>query len=470
MSDSSKQTGALASKKQKGKSPTSDNSQNRKSAIRLSQERGISAQSPHPLFNTYKESINHSNDEPDPCLPLVMSYLANFDDHLKPMDGFEAVSGFLRSYSNFEATFVSYRTHAERLLLWALLIRKTPLMELRRADAEAYLAFCMSPPADWLGPVTRSRFLNVASDKDSTLRPNPRWHPFSVKTGSCESNIADDYGAGTGIAYQPSRGSISQAFSVCSSLYEYALDEGLTSANPFRAIKQKSRFKASRTMEQTGRALTPLQWDYALTTAEKMAETDPERHERTLFIAATLFSMYLRVSDVCGRVNWQPTMGSFKADHDGNWWFHLVGKGDKAAKVAVRPEYINRYLKRYRRFMGLAELPLPNEQTPLIATLNGRPGLSTRMVQSIVQELFGRAADEMKSEGRQAGEIESLQMASTHWLRHTAATLDAPWRDPKDLQMDLRHNNLATTQDIYYSSYEDKRSYSLKKLGLKNRD
>lgn len=464
MSDSSKQTGALASKKQKGKSPTSDNSQNRKSAMQISAKDNC-AQIPHPLFNTYKEFINHSNDEPDPCQPLVMNYLANFDDHLKPMDGFEAVSGFLRSYSNVEATFVSYRTHAERLLLWALLIRKKPLLELRRADAEAYLAFCMSPPAGWLGPVTRSRFLNVASDKDLQLCPNPRWHPFSLKTGNRESDTAAD-----DVSYQPSRGSISQAFSVCSSLYEFALDECLSSVNPFRAIKQKSRFKASRVMEQTGRALTPLQWDYALTTAEKMAETDPQRHERTLFISATLFSMYLRVSDVCGRVNWQPTMGSFKTDHDGNWWFHLVGKGDKAAKVAVRPEYINRYLKRYRRFMGLTELPLPNEQTPLIATLNGRPGLSTRMVQSIVQELFDRAVDEMKSEGRQPGEVESLQMASTHWLRHTAATLDAPWRDPKDLQMDLRHNNLATTQDIYYSSYEDKRSYSLKKLGLKHRD
>ncbi|MDY4310731.1 site-specific integrase [Pseudomonas putida] len=469
MSDSSKQTGALASKKQKGKPPTSDNSQNRKSEIQLSKKYN-GAQSPHPLFNTYKEFINHTHDEPDPCLPLVMNYLANFDTQLKPMDGFEAVSGFLRSYSNVEATFVSYRTHSERLLLWALLIRKKPLMELRRADAEAYLAFCMSPPVDWFGPVTRSRFLNVASGRDSTLRPNPRWHPFSAKIESCESAISNDYGPGTGVTYNPSRGSISQAFSVCSSLYEYALDEGLTSANPFRAIKQKSRFKASRVMEQTGRALTPLQWDYALTTAEKMADTEPERHERTLFIAATLFSMYLRVSDVCGRVNWHPTMDSFKADHDGNWWFHLVGKGDKAAKVAVRPEYVDRYLKRYRRFLGLPELPVSNEKTPLIATLNGRPGLSTRMVQSIVQELFDRAVDEMKSEGRQPGEIESLQMASTHWLRHTAATLDAPWRDPKDLQMDLRHNNLSTTQDIYYSSYEEKRSYSLKKLGLKNRD
>jgi site-specific recombinase XerD len=465
MSDSSRQTDELASKKRKSKSPTSDNSQNRKCVIQHSKKNG-EMPSPHPLFNTYKEFINHTSDEPDPSLPLVMNYLANFDALLKPIDGFEAVSGFLRSYSNVEATFVSYRTHAERLLLWALLIRKKSLMELRRADAEAFLEFCMNPPTGWLGPVTRSRFLIKASDKDSGLCPNPRWRPFSVKS----ANSADLDRPGTGAPYQPSRGSISQVFSVCSSLYEYGLDEGLTSANPFRAIKQKSRFKASRLMEQTGRALTPLQWDFVLTTAEKMAATAPERYERTLFIAATLFSMYLRVSDVCGRVNWQPTMGSFKADHEGNWWFHLIGKGDKAAKVAVRPEYIDRYLKRYRRFMGLSELPLPNEPTPLIATLNGRPGLSTRMVHSIIKELFDRAIDEMMSEGRQSGEIETLLLASTHWLRHTAATLDAPWRDAKDLQMDLRHNNLSTTQDIYYSSYEDKRSYSLKKLGLKNRD
>lgn len=469
MDESSEDLDAITPGKQACNSPTSDNSQNRKSvAPHFIKNNGTPR--PHPLFNTYKEFLNHTRDEPDPCLPLVMSYLANIEVDLKPVEGFEAVNGFLRSYSNVEATFVSYRTHAERLLLWALLVRKKPLMELRRADAEAFLEFCMSPPTSWLGPVTRSRFLILASDKDSDLCPNPRWHPFSMKTPSNKPEASDLETPGTGISYQPSRGSISQVFSVCSSLYEYCLDEGLTPANPFRAIKQKSRFKTSRAMDQTGRALTPLQWDYVLTTAEKMAATVPERYERTLFITATLFSMYLRVSDVCGRVNWQPTMGSFKADHDDNWWFHLIGKGDKAAKVAVRPEYIDRYLKRYRRFIGLSELPLPNEQTPLIATLNGRPGLSTRMVQSIIQELFDRVVEEMVSEGRKSGEIEALQKASTHWLRHTAATLDAPWRDAKDLQMDLRHNNLATTQDVYYSSYEDKRSYSLRNLGLKNRD
>ncbi|MFR0713573.1 tyrosine-type recombinase/integrase [Enterobacterales bacterium BD_CKDN230030183-1A_HGKHYDSX7] len=467
MSESSEQKGQHASKKRKGEPPTSDNSQNRKSQLEESRSaRGTL--SPHPLFNTYKQFINHDRDEPDPCLPLVMSYLRRFDAQLKAMEGFETVKGFLRSYASVEATFSSYRTHAERLLLWSLLIRNKPIMELRRVDAEAFLEFCMNPPSNWLGPVTRSRFL--VGDDDSCLRPNPRWHPFSLSTANRTPDALHPQGHATGALYQPSRGSISQVFSVCSSLYEYGIDEGLTSTNPFRAIKQKARFKTSRSMMQTGRALTPLQWDFVLTTAEEMAAEAPQRYERTLFIAATLFSMYLRVSDVCGRVNWQPTMGSFKTDHEGNWWFHLIGKGDKPGKVAVRPEYIERYLKRYRRFMGLSQLPLPNEQTPLLATLKGRAGLSTRMVQAIIQELFDRAIDVMTSEGRQTGEIEALKLASTHWLRHTAATLDAPWRDAKDLQMDLRHNHLATTQDIYYSSYEDKRSYSLKKLGLKNRD
>nr|WP_257605593.1 site-specific integrase [Pseudomonas amygdali] len=473
MSDSSRQAETRVSKKQKGISPTSDNSQNRKSekqssmqAVRAS---GTVITVPCPLFNTYKEFVNHTNDEPDPCLPWVMDYVMAVDAQLKPMEGFEVVRGFLRAYSNVEATFVSYRTHAERLLLWALLIRKKPVMELRRADAEAFLEFCVSPPLDWIGPVTRSRFMVSASDADYPVHPNHRWRPFAVKTVGSAAEVHDD-GREAYAPYRPARASISQAFSVCSTLYEYAVDEGLTSTNPFRAIKQKSRFKASRGTALTGRALTPLQWDFVLSTAEKMAAALPELHERTLFIAATLFSMYLRVSDICGRVNWQPTMSSFKPDHEGNWWFHLIGKGDKAAKVAVRPEYIDLYLKRYRRYMGLSELPLQNEHTPLIATLSGRPGLSTRKVRSIIQELFDSAAEEMVSEGRQSGEIEALKLASTHWLRHTAATLDAPWRDAKDLQMDLRHNNLATTQDIYYSSYEDKRSYSLRRLGLKNRD
>lgn len=194
------------------------------------------------------------------------------------------------------------------------------------------------------------------------------------------------------------------------------------------------------------RALTPLQWNYVPDTAEQMAALEPKRYERTLFLLATLFAMYLRVSDIVGRENWKPCMGDFRQDAEGNWWFHVVGKGNKVGKIAVRDEYIHNHLKRYRAFLGLPALPQQGEKTPLITTLSGRSGLSDRQVRALLQAVFDSALARMRAESRATHEMDSLKSASAHWLRHTSATFDAPFRNAKDLQFDLRHSNLSTTQ------------------------
>ncbi len=240
------------------------------------------------------------------------------------------------------------------------------------------------------------------------------------------------------------KGSVAQVFAVCGSFFQHAMDEGLTEANPFRAIKQKSIYKQRNTLDVASRSLTELQWSFVIDTAELMADDDPA-HERTLFVVATLFAMYLRVSDLIGRDNWRPIMGDLRRDTTGNWWFHVIGKGNKAAKISVRDEYVERYLVRYRHFLMLSPLPSPQEQTPLISTLKGRGGLSDRHVWSLLQLVFDRALQRMQSEGWSEDEIDQLRSALLHWLRHTAATFDAPLRDMKDLQADLRHNSLSTT-------------------------
>lgn len=409
---------------------------------------------PLPLFSTHRWFVEHSANVDDPVNVTASKYLSEFEPGSNAVSGFDTVKSFLNSYSDNEATFNSYRTHAERLLLWALIVRKVPLLELRRTDAEAFLEFCISPPFDWVGRVVRNRYL---TEKDScVISPNPSWRPFAAAQGrGC---------------YKLTAGSIAQIFSVCSSLFEFAIDEGACKVvNPFRAIKQKSKFKNRNSQELTTRSLTPLQWEYVLEGAERMAASEPELHERSLFVSATLFSMYLRVSDLCGRENWKPTMGDFRLDHDGNWWFHAVGKGNKAGKIAVRKDYIESNLMRYRKYLGLPPLPSPNESTPLLTTLDGQAGLSSRMIRFIMRAVFDNAIAIMLEEGRHEGEIQNLRVASTHWLRHTAATFDAPFRDPKDLQADLRHSSLSTTQNIYYSSHDDQRAYSIQKLAMKNR-
>lgn len=430
------------------------------------------SRSPKPLFNTYESFLDQDFSCSESTTPCVKAYLASFPPALEAPRGYLAVRSFLRAFSDNAQTFSSYRIHIERLLLWSLMISQKPLNYLKRQDAQDYLIFCRNPPRDWIGPVTRSRFVNN-NDAQSALVdpviPNPNWRPFNIKSSKPLIESDDPEQGITENKYSATNSTINQVFSICSRFFEFMVEDGYAAANPFRMIKKSGRYSDDVQDEGVTRALTPLQWNYVLETAENLAESEPARHERTLFILSTLFAMYLRVSDVVGRQNWKPSMGDFRQDPEGNWWYHAVGKGNKIGKIAVRDEYINLYLKRYRRFLGLPELPEIGETTPLIKTLRGRSGLSDRQVRALLQVVFDKALESMRIEGRAVHEMESLKVASLHWLRHTSATFDAPLRNAKDLQVDLRHSNLSTTQNTYYHSHDQERAHSVKRLGLRDR-
>ncbi|UZJ57999.1 site-specific integrase [Pseudomonas sp. KU26590] len=434
------------------------------------------SQLPRPIFESYEIFIDQDFSSPEPGMVCVRVYLDSFEPAAEAHKGYLATRGFLRSFSENSFTFTSYRTHVERLLLWAMIVKRKPFGHLKRQDAEDYLEFCRNPPADWIGPIVRGRFVSsghTESTWDDLVMPNDKWRPFSLKSPkaahhekeSCDKPLVLAVSAN----YRASQGTINQVYSICSRFFEHLVEDGVVAANPFRMIKKKGQNRSSPQEEGAHRALTPLQWDYVLETAEQMALAEPERHERTLFIVATLFAMYLRVSDLVGRPNWHPVMGDFRQDEEGNWWYHVIGKGNKAGKIAVRDEYIAKYMKRYRRFLGLPELPQWEEQTPLLTTLRGRSGLSGRQVRALLQAVFDNALSRMRDENREEHELISLKAASAHWLRHTAATFDAPLRSAKDLQLDLRHSNLSTTQNVYYHSHDQERSRSVKKIGMRDR-
>ena len=430
------------------------------------------SRSPKPLFDTYESFLDQDFRYSEPTTPSVKAYLASFPPTLEAPRGYLAVRSFLRAFSDNAQTFSSYRIHIERLLLWSLLINQKPLNQLKRQDALDYLSFCRNPPRDWIGPVTRSRFVknnDAQSALEEPVIPNPNWRPFNIKSSKPQTRPDGQEQVVMGSTYNAANGTINQVFSICSRFFEFMVEDGYAVANPFRMIKKSGRNSDNVQDEGITRALTPLQWNYVLEAAEKMAESEPARYERTLFILSTLFAMYLRVSDVVGRHNWKPSMGDFRQDPEGNWWYHAVGKGNKVGKIAVRDEYINLYLKRYRRFLGLPELPEIGETTPLIKTLRGRSGLSDRQVRALLQVVFDKALESMRIEGRAVHEMESLKVASLHWLRHTSATFDAPLRSAKDLQIDLRHSNLSTTQNTYYHSHDQERAHSIKRLGLRDR-
>lgn len=401
-------------------------------------------QSPTPLFDTLE------NHDIKPDLQRETIPFASED--------YKHACHFLYMYRGSEATFNSYRRELERVLHWAWYIAKKPIKELKRQDIEAYVEFCQKPPLTWIGIKNVARFI----DKEGQRIPNPEWRPFVVTVSKLAYR--------KGVLPDPKKYMLSQKalqaiFAVLSSFYSYLIQEDYVGFNPVAQIRQKSKFIRKQQSQAIIRRLTELQWAYVIETAEKMAADDPIKHERTLFIMNVLYGMYLRISELAASQRWIPQMGHFYKDHDGNWWFRTVGKGNKERSIAVSDAMLTA-LKRYRQTLGLSALPYPGEITPLLNKEKGQgPIESTRQIRTIVQFCFDAAIERLQKENF-AEEAEQLKAATVHWLRHTGISDDVKHRPREHVRDDAGHGSSAIT-DKYIDVELRARHASSKRKAIK---
>ncbi|WP_256589049.1 hypothetical protein [Pseudomonas sp. BBP2017] len=133
------------------------------------------------------------------------------------------------------------------------MIAQKPLLALRRGDAEAFMEFCLRPLPAWIGPMVKSLFIRGVDQTARHLgcyQVNATWRPFSQTQPKREKHLPPST-AKPG-RYKMAQGSVAQVFAVCGSFYQYAMDEGLTESNPFRAVKQKAVYKHRHTHEVSG--------------------------------------------------------------------------------------------------------------------------------------------------------------------------------------------------------------------------
>ena len=192
-----------------------------------------------------------------------------------------------------------------------------------------------------------------------------------------------------------------------------------------------------------------------------LAEED-HIYERSLFVICALKTLFLRISELSDRTNWTPIMSHFWQDSDGNWWLKVFGKGRKLRDTTVPDSFID-YLKRYRKYRGLTPLQSSGENEPIVEKIRERGGMTSRQLTRIVQEIFDNSYEKMR---RAKGEDEArkLKEASTHWLRHTGASMEVErGRALKDLSEDLGHSSMATTDTVYVQTENRIRAESGKK-------
>ena len=111
---------------------------------------------------------------------------------------------------------------------------------------------------------------------------------------------------------------------------------------------------------------------------------------------------------------------------------------------------------RYRLFHGLPTIPIIDSERPLILGIAGRTTpLTATGVYLVVKDTLRRVADVLQP--TDSTRAARLRRASTHWLRHTAATHQAEAGNPlHHIQHNLRHSSIATTS-VYLHAEEDAR-------------
>ncbi len=333
-------------------------------------------------------------------------------------------SEFICSYRGSPDTFSTYRREIEHFLHWCWIVTKKSINDISREDIENYVEFAKQPPSGWIGQKNVSRFLDRAGERV----PNPEWRPYVSASGE----------------YVISQAAIQSLFSVLSSFFNFLIQENYITGNPISQIRQKSKFLRKHQSHSKIRRLCPLQWEFVIDASESLAKQDPQAHERTLFIMNALYAMYLRISELVETQRWQPQMGHFQLDQEGNWWFITVGKGNKEREISVSDAMLVA-LKRYRLSRGLSALPSPGESTPLIHKTRGKGGLtSTRQIRGIVQTCFDLASKKMRKEGF-VEDADRLSTATVHWLRHTGISDDVKHRPREHVRDDAGHGSSAIT-------------------------
>lgn len=288
--------------------------------------------------------------------------------------------------------------------------------------------------------------------------PNPEWRPFDLAANQAthSSFLTDNppkaCPTATCSAGQPlnkadyrfSPKALKALFAILGSFYQFCLQEDVITANPVALIRQKSKFLRQEATTPVIRRLSNAQWRLVMHLAKARAKADPQ-HGRTVFILSCLYGMYLRISELTATARWIPTMGDFFKDHQGNWWFNTVGKGNKARQIAVSADMLAA-LKHYRTaYLNLPPCPARNESTPLIGHISNpdKPMTDARTLRRLVQACFDVAADQLRPHDPEGAQ--NLSLATVHWLRHTGISEDVKHRPREHVRDDAGHSSSAIT-------------------------
>lgn len=328
----------------------------------------------------------------------------------------EAVRLWLAEYAGSPHTLRSYRKEVVRLLLWVTRALGKPLSSLTREDFLLYERFLAAPTEDWTDPALPRRG-GARRLFDGPLAERSR----------------------------------RQALGILSGLFNYLVAAGYLAGNPL-ALRRGRTATTTRT-RRVERYLDAALWRVVLESVEAWPQAtarERQHYERSRWVMRFLYHTALRASEAAH------AKAADLFQRRGRWWLHVVGKGGAEGEVPVSDALMTEF-GRYRTFHGLPPVPAPGELSPAILSVAGdvQRHLTPTAVYLIAKAVFRRAAAALETSD--PASAATLARASTHWLRHSAASHQADaGTDIRFIQRNLRHASIETT-GLYLHAEDDRR-------------
>ncbi|WP_315967993.1 tyrosine-type recombinase/integrase [Acidovorax bellezanensis] len=330
------------------------------------------------------------------------------------------------------ATQDSYRRAVERLILWALVERQTPLASLATEDFIAFKAFLRAPPAHWCqkAPVTKG---------------SPDWRPLRGPLGDL---------------------SIQQTMSAIATMYRDWHASGYLDANAVASVRGSKR----RDMQMdVMRSFSNEALQAIRATLQDMADGPVKRRLRAAILL--LQTAGLRRAEAVN-MSWGH-IERVRLDNNESdiWALKFSGKGQRERMVPLKPETLQALEAHYQDRLALiasgqlsSYADIPKSDCPLLGILEerlamGHPGTVGDLASNARREanatgalsaarLHGVLKGFFRQVQEQPGAAQTdFLKASAHWLRHTFAhqSLRASGKDLAVVQQLLGHADISTT-------------------------
>ena len=319
----------------------------------------------------------------------------------------DMIQAWLAEYLRKRNTLRSYAREARRFWLWWSTVRRgRTLKTFGRGDLSEFEAVLASPPADW-----------VATPESSA------WRPFKGPLSASARR---------------------QALIILQSLFEYLVQAGHLTANPFRLVRDKGPQprRAARHVPNEASLAAVARWltqRAALTDAAATAARDA-------FIWQWLYWTGARRHELANA-----SLGSIvQLSNAGRsrWWWNVVGKGDVEAAIPLTREAIDVLAS----FVGcdaqdLAETIRKDPNRPLVPTARGvRRGVEVTQLYESVRRVAVAAAADATDIGLNLDAAIAIGSTRPHSLRAFRAThLFNAGVDARHVRRFMRHVDINTT-------------------------